>query len=562
MNTVTRQNSELKVRTVFANAFYQLLAVYTLFVVLISLGFFWKFTLHFEVFAVLLAILGGVALHGSEDGEKKIKNRAVHYSLIALGVVLILGFRIIPYISNSIPLGYDAGIYKYGIEAFAEKGFGVDSWVRGAMSPGFLYLLVPLLKLGISSEFILVWVFIFFCVLLGFSIYLASRAYFGNRTAVIALLLYAVSAIQFKVFTYMYYKNVIALACLFFALYFLERSQQEGKLFAPTCLPRTTNLHNKFADISQTTSKLNWNRIWFIVFGVLVGITHLPTFFIFGIAYILFILNNRKNFGKKFVDGFLVLVISLVGYIGFWREAILPLIVPVAESFVEPGTAPGTFVSFFSYQFATLAYLPFAILGLFYLVWNRKFNMLFFLTAITAIIVYFQFFFFNRFIIHLDIFLIVLASSGFALLIDNKKKVGTIILVLMLVSAGFVTLQEAKNAKPLIRADALDLIKMMDLTVEDDASVIALSSEYSPWVLAYSNRATIAPGLFEENKWSQEEWGRFWKTNNEDETKSMMSVYRKPVYLFAGTKSFNNSCFTDYLEKNGNKLLKYTCEND
>jgi hypothetical protein len=557
---MSKENIKHGAKSIFGSTFWQLTTVYTALVVLISFSLFWKYTFHFEIFAVIIAVIGAFALYHYEVDEKEKLNKKLHYLLFVLGIILIIVFRLIPYLNNDILLGYDAGIYKYGLESFSSRGFSMDSWAKGAMSPGFLYLLVPFLKIGISSEFLLKWVYIFFCALLGFSIYLAGKAYFGKRTAVIALLLFAVSSIQFKVFTYLYYKNVIALACVFFALYFLEKY----KISDNNHYNETGNWIKKDGEKSKIIGRdggWNWNRILFIVFGVLVGVMHLPTFFIFGIAYILFILNNRKSFGRKFFDGFLILALSLLLYVGFWNEAILPLIMPVVGSFVEPGTAPGTFISFFVYQFSTLYILPFAILGFMHLFWQKKFNMLFFLAFVTGVIVYFQFFFFNRFIIHLDVFLIVLAASAFSLMIANGKKLGTAILILMIVSSGYVTLRDALDAKSLISKESLDLIKKIDSKTEGDAMIIVVSSEYSPWVLGYSNRRTIAPGLFSENKWSQLEWEAFWNSQSEEEIKALMAVYPegKPMYLFIGTKSFNNACFSEFLSNGSSKLLRYGC---
>jgi hypothetical protein len=189
---------------------------------------------------------------------------------------------------------------------------------------------------------------------------------------------------------------------------------------------------------------------------------------------------------------------------------------------------------------------------------ERQFGMLFLWTLINAIIVYFQFFFFNRFIIHLDIALIILAGVGFNVLIENKKKFGTVVLALMLLSAGFVTLKDSLDAKPLISESNLGLIQKLQ-NVEKDALVMAVSSEYSPWVKGYSQRVTLAPGMFDEDKWSEKEWRKFWEGSDANETREMMSVYSGDIYLFAGTKTFNNPCFRVYLEKNGGKIYKYEC---
>ncbi|MBU0977214.1 MAG: hypothetical protein KKD18_02260, partial [Nanoarchaeota archaeon] len=483
------------------NAFWQLLVVYTALVVLISFSLVWKYTLHFELFAVVLAVLGALGLYHVQGEEEVVIPRRAKYLLLALGILLIVWFRVIPYMGNDIPLGYDAGIYKYGIENFAAKGFGSDGWVKSALTPGFLYLMYGLVKVGISSDVLLTLGFICFSVLLGAAIYLFAREYVGDKAAVIAVLLYAVSGIQFKLFSYLYYKNVIALSTLLFALYFYKRSRASVSRSAYLLTLKSGSHENR----SQPKGG-DWNGILFIVCGVLTGLMHRPTFFLFGVAYISLTVQDWKNFTRNFVDGTAILVLTLLLYAGFWESSILPLFVPVTQGFVEPGTAPGTFVSFFVYQFSTLYYLPFAILGFIHRFWQKKYDMLFFMTLIAGAIVYFQFFFFNRFVAHLDIFLIVLAGSGFSLLIDNRKKLGAGILVLMLLSAGYVSFKEAVSAEPLITEEGLQLIKMIDSNTSSDAKVIAISSEYSPWILAYSGRETIAPGLFDANSWSEQEW--------------------------------------------------------
>ncbi len=131
-------------------------------------------------------------------------------------------------------------------------------------------------------------------------------------------------------------------------------------------------------------------------------------------------------------------------------------------------------------------------------------------------------------------------------------------LIVMLFSAGLVSLNEARNTKPLITESQLDLIKELQNT-EPDAYAMSWSSEYSPWILGYSERKTIAPGLFDYNKWNLEQWNQFWSTQDKEETIELMSVYDKPIYLFIGNRRFNNSCFEVYKEIDNNKILRYVC---
>ena len=521
-------------KTIIKNSFYQLLAIYTAIILVIALGFLGRYALYFNILALIIAILGISIINVKPlDKESKLNNK-LHFTLILIAIILILAFRIIPYINNSIPIGYDAGIYKYGIESFKENGFQAQDWIKASMSPLFLYLTFILSYL-FSSQAILTWLFILSCLILGITIYFFTKEYFGEREAIISFLIYSVSIIQFKVFEFLYYKNILALIFLFLALIFYKREK----------------------------------RALFIIFSVLTGAMHLPTFYIFALSFLIYtfispIKNNNKKYNFKLMrdnilNGLMIIILTLVCYFGFIKQAILPLISPVASSFINPGTASGTFLSFFQYQFLTLAYLPFSILGLFFLIKSRKFNLLFFLTLVTASIVYFQLFFFNRFIIHLDIFLIILASLGFSIITENKKKLGTLILALMLLSSAYLVYNESINTKPGITQSQLDLLIQQITITEQNSSIISISSQYSPYVLAYSGRKTIAPGLFDENKWNLAQWNEFWATQDTEKTKELLSVYNKPIYLFAGNKAFNNTCFSLFLEKGANKIYQYIC---
>ncbi len=547
-------------REIAENSFYQLLVVYSVITVLIVLGFLSKYALYFNILGLIIAILGISVIHkrkfdlksienpdydydsehdGYESSEKYkriIKNPDAYSRIFLIAVFMIFFFKAMPYFNNSIPLGYDTGLYKYAIESSLSN---LDNWILQGMEPGFLYLM-QLFKF-LPTNVILTWLFILFYVLLGISLYFVTKKYFNKEIALISLLIFAVSIIQFKVFAYMYYKNVIGLICMLWALYFLKDNK----------------------------------RIMFIIFASLLGSIHRPTFYIFGLSYFAFaFLNPIQKNGKKFrykydlkklsdniVNGSLIIIFSSLFYLGKFSKAITTMFKPVLSSFVNTGEAPGTFISFLSYQFSILFYLPFSILGFFYLVAKKKFNMLFYWCLINAIIVYFQFFFYNRFIIHLDIVLIILASVGFTVLIQTKKKFGIIIMIVMLVSSSVVLYQEANSAKPGITQEQLELITELNDT-SINSSVMVLTSEYSPFVLAYSNRKTIAPGLFDDDLWSEREWNEFWSNTDKFKTMKLVSYYNKPIYLFAGNKPFNNTCFEIYEQKGDNFIYKYTCKNE
>src|SRR3989344_3011965 len=178
-------------KKILSNTFWQLIFVYTLLILLISLG--------------------GIFLLKDDFNELfKNKNKSYiknyfHIILFVLAVFLIVIIRIIPYIKNGfyLPLGYDAGLYKYSIEYGL---FNFDVWIINGMEPGFLYFMT-FLHIFIPTDILLIYVFILFIVILGISIYIFSKEYFNKDVALLSLIIYSISAIQFKVFTYLYYKT-------------------------------------------------------------------------------------------------------------------------------------------------------------------------------------------------------------------------------------------------------------------------------------------------------------------------------------------------------------------
>ena len=523
-----------KFREILENVFLQLVLVYSVLVALIALGFLKRFSLQFHLFAVFTAFAGiGILLR---KGKKLEVKKGWHYSIFILAILFVIVLRVMPYIGNDIPLGYDTGLYKYAIEHGLENR---DLWVLQGVEPGFLYFM-EFIKILFNINFILKWLFIGFNVILGLSIYFFAREYWNKNSALISLMLYAVSVVQFKTFWYMYYKNIIGLSLMLFAFYFLTRYER---------------------------NKEKKNIVAFIVIAGVLGGIHRPTFYIFGLSYFVYafakpyrkIGYNWNELKLNILSGVLILIIAFSFYIGDFIVSITSVLPWVAHGFISPGESPGTFISFFQYQFSVLPYLPFAILGLVYLWKNDRSSILFIWTAINLIIVYFQFFFFNRFIIHLDIALLILAGISFDTFLERRKRWGIFIILVLLVSAGILIFSESLNSRPLISEEGLRLIERIPEVTGEDAKILVMSSEYSPWVLAYGDREAIAPGLFDANVWSEEEWNEFWNTDDKERTKELVGKYEGDIYLFAGTKRFKNECFELFLEEEGNRLYRYMC---
>ena len=496
-------------KTILKSSFWQLTTVYAIAVILISINLIWKYSYHFEVFALILAALSLFI----------IKNQDIKISKlwIILPILFILLIRIIPFVTNNIPLGYDPGIYKYAFESNR-----TDEWMLSTFPPGIYTFIDTLYSIGLTTDQILIPFFIFMGLVLGLVIYITTKKFFNEDTAVLSMILYSVSIIQFKVFTYFYFKNMLALIFLLLSFYLLKSNK----------------------------------RVLFILTAAFLGGIHRPTFLLFALIYVGYTILHCKDWKKNVLSGTAIIILTFPFYIGHFKELILQSITPL----ITANIGAGTFINLLTYQFSTLIYLPFALIGFLHLIKNRRFNALFLWFVINGIIVYFKIIFYDRFLIHMDIVMLILAGYGLYTIMQSKKKLGIAITVLLIASALYISLNESIRTRPLIGNEELGIIKALNNT-EENSYVMATSSYYSPWVLGYSGRRTIAPGLFDYNKWNYGQWVEFWTGSNS--TEELLSVYGKPLYIFVGRIQkmdiFNNSCFNLTKNINGTRIYGYMC---
>lgn len=458
-------------------------------------------------------------------------NKNVSNVLIIVSFIIILFARIYPYINNDVLLGKDAGIYKYIMESYINSfpnlpNQNIDIWIKANPDPGLFIISDILYLIGFSSDTILKWIFIFFDISVGLGIYVAANKFFEKNVGVIALFIYSISIVQLKVFSYLYYKNVVAIFILLIVIYLFK----SGKY------------------------------IPFILTASFLGGLHRPTFLIFILTYISYILIYRKEFIKNVLAGITIILLALIFYLPYMKDAIIGYIEPIATGNI----GSGTFMSLSDYYSSTLYYLPFGLLGLFILIKRKDFNIFFLWFMITGIIVYFKLMFYNRFIIHLDIAVIILAAFGLYEIIKYNKKIGSVLFAMLFILSIFNMVQYVQTLKPLISEKELDIIKNLNNT-EKDSFVMTVSGSYGPWILGYSERRTIAPGLFDYDKWTYGEWITFWNTGDKDKAVEMLKTYQKPLYIYIGEKDrinekkFNNECFNKVFHENRVKIYKFVC---
>ncbi len=506
------------IKKIFLYSYLQLSVLFVIAVFLKEMGLLPAYFLNFILFGYLLPVFALPLLMDLKNPYKPdvhIKPVYLYLSIIII-FIFIIAVRILPYAENSVPLGYDPGYYKYAIDLYLNTLPGIPEislplWVKQMHEQGFFVLFDTLhIFTGIDSLQALLYLLPVLSALLVLPIFILTRRIFDEKIALLACTLYAVSYTQFTAVTFMYLRNIFGLIFLLFALYALERK--------------------RYVLIA-------------IMFAAL-GIYHRPEFLIFTLVLTGYFLKNRDI---KLVYSTALTAILIAP---FWLPRLsiyLPVVWGISNSAVQSAqglpAGGGTFFDFGQYEWVSLAYLPFGIIGAFYLIHRKMWNTLFFYFMITGIIVVFKLFFFNRLIIDLDIVLLILASAGisytFLACWKIPRTAGIVFIGLLVVSGGVVILQKAREIKPLMNENQIESLEWLSGNTEDDAYILATSYD-APWALAWGKRRVLAPGLFEWDNSGKDKWLEFLATGDPSKAENFLKKYDAKIYIYYSFNTFNS----------------------
>jgi len=507
-------------RGVLQKSFWQLIVVYVALAGFITLNAIPRYAFHFELLALIIALIGGFTLEFKETDEK-------YTWLIWAAAILIIILRIIPYIGNSVPIGYDAAFYTAAIDQYSENR--LEEWFYNWAPPGLFVFTNVFKAFGIRTDVILTAGAILFELLLGLMVYLVTAELFNRKSAAFALLLYSVSLAQYETFQLMYLKNIVGMIFILAAILFIQRKQ----------------------------------HLLTAASGIMVAAVHRPAFLLFGLCYFFYTvlqMKDRKEFIKLLATGAVILAAALSLYISMRGSEFFS--VHFNELAQQSG---GSFPTFAQYLFRTLPYIVFSGLGYIFAVRRKRFNMIFLWFTITFLIVSLKLFFYNRFVIFLDITFVILAGYALSSLHSTKKNIITaviaIIITAMLITTGMAALKANTNISP----EEYAFMQNIQNITEQDSTIISNMVEDAHWLEALAHRKTAAPGMFDYGKWTHTEWRRYWSAKNFEQIKELMDRHPRPLYIYIGEKSPRgsiekfNTCTETAAEEGKMKLMRYTC---
>jgi hypothetical protein len=536
-----------KIARVIELSFFQLSLLFLLLVLLKEFHIL-SLNISYQLLAYLLPLFALPILLKFKPAEERKLTRV--WVILLIVFLFALCIRFLPCIHSQVPLGYDAGIYKYTIELYANNLPQIPEttlplWVR-EMTPQGLPVLADTLHTvaGTNATQLLHYLFPLLGAFLVFPVFILTRSFFGQRTAVIASVLYAVSYTQFTTFTFLYFKQVLGLIFLLFVLYALEKKRY---------------------------------ILLALMFAAL-GIFHRPEFLLLVLILIPYLIIKRDWRVLYSAAGTAALIapfwlLRLDINLGMLQDAFTTAVTNIQTG---AATGGGTFPGFGLYQQMSLAYLPFALIGAIYLIVKRSWNSLFFYFVINLAIVIFQLFFFNRYIVSLDIVMVILAAVGINVILLHRQRnsrtvwaaVSIVVIIMIIVASGVPTVIQANSAKPPINDEQLHTIEWLAQNTEPDAYILA-STYDAPWVLGWSNRRVIAPGLFHWNKHNKQEWFDFFETDDLREVKQFLDRYQGTIYIYysrnegsyLGLEKFDNECFNKIIDEQA-VVYKYVPSGD
>lgn len=468
-------------------------------------------------------IVWNYALHETEGALAPKFSRWFFTGLLIFAALFLVGTRLMPFIRyGEAPLGYDTGFYLKAMEE-AVAAEGLTAQIH-------LFLWTPLLWLGISPSYLLHGLYFLIQIINVGAFYMLARTFFPTSRipyAAVLSFLFAVSMVQFSAYWWMFYQTQLSIAFLLVTLALLYR-------------------RNPLAAVTAG-------------FG---AATHTPTFFPFGAALGLYAVIRfiRSRIRKEPLEWEAKFVFVVAILMPFFIVALrgVPYIIGqikyishysfLATNFPEykiPETL-GLFIDFFAFRLLEVYIYPFAVLGMLLVIFKKVPNtglassnrwlLLGIFTGILFILAYFPFIYQHRFLIYLDLALILFAAYPLFRLIQYflSDRAGRVLIAVLLLGFSMFVVFVIRKQRPQVFPNELEEIKAIASIAEPGAYSMVTHPLYTPWVYAFSGRILVAPGYL-ANQWRLDHWEEFWAGSDDVRRHELLRLYRKPLYVFIGS---------------------------
>lgn len=420
------------------------------------------------------------------------------------------------YFHFGIPLGYDVGMYRY---LFLKHGVAFPPFVLGDVQDwakdhplGLFILTTPLIKLGLPVDWLIGWMWNAFSVLLVLTLAWAtatSKVFtqgLAKNTKIIFLTTVAVGTLSLPLydgFVAMYWKTFASLFFVVLSFALLERKSYWAVLAALFAL--TT--HNQTGLLFALSVGL-----WWVITNVYQWKnprTYLPVGIACGVGVLAFFL-----------------------YLPVFNETLGKHILPFLTTRGSETTA-GAFPSLLYYLPRYSISLTLAFFGFVLSLKRKQFSLWHAAVFWSALFVFSQVFFYRRFILHLDFFL--LPFSGYFLFEVAKRWNKTymhVIIILILCVQGYFVWNMMHERWPLLSSETYEAVQNLPAVVPENATVISFENITPLWLRGWlPDHRVVGPGFFEPYGKGLRDWDAFLEGDNRYR-KIVIGGKEAPLFFF------------------------------
>ncbi len=481
-----------------------------------------------------------------------------------------------------VPVGYDAGIYRF---LFIREAAGwppfftpvLPEWAK-SHAPGLFFFTSPLVQAGLSPDLLIGWIWNLVPVLLACVLALVVRRKHGDLAGLFLLLCALVSVVQMQGFLMMYYKVFVAMLLCALAFAALESGsllwiplgmltvamhQQIGLVFAVATFSSLVSGHvfaKKKPSLSlwlQWLLTLTLGALWYLptyqrslgdivpqLFGSGTILVLTVALMAVGIFAALIVTLPQQN--RRFIWGLCVVTATMI-------LVALPIVsdapdLVVRYLFLRTDTQPGAFLGILEYLRMSAPLLFLGIVGLTLSVEKERGSPAQWAALWCAVAAFGMFFFYRRFLLPMDFFLLPFAALACAALWKNRY--GRIIVGVLLLAQSSFLFQQIRLADPHVERAWLTDFAALPSLVPAGSEVVVLDN-MAPWIVGYLPQAQVSgPGIF--NSRSYAEWEKFLLGSSADRS-VFFARYPKGTFFYA------SKVFSGYYPPEVQSVLDHPC---
>jgi len=471
----------------------------------------------------------------------KMKERPL-VTIVVIAVLLLVAkyfYSLVQF--PTVPFGYDAGIYRY---LFIRHADGwpplftatLPEWAK-THAPGLFFFTSPLVALGVPADWLIGWIWNLVPILVALTLARVIAKQEGVLAGVFVLCAACLSIAQYEGFLMMYYKvfasffwTALAFGAfhkqsrwwVLYAMFAIATHQQVGLV-----LVLSTGAAIVSRGVVEKERKWVHALAEWVLACVLGGLWYVPTIqrsigdvfpqFTASAGLIDLILVG-VSLGLLAVMFFVLprlhkRVLWVLAGIAFGAIVLaLPMVIDAPDMLQKlfstgKDLTPGAFLTIDSYFWQSLPLLALAIGGFILSCRTEKGSVWQWAVVWCAVAVLGMLFFYQRFILPLDFFLLPFAARAAVSLYNARTTVAHGVLAFLLLSQGVLTVERMGTIDP--HVDPTWLQEFSELhTVVPEKSLVVVLDTMTPWVLGYLPYNDVTgPGIFESLP--REEWEGF-----------------------------------------------------